>query len=59
MDLIKKYAGHLLLFAYTCEVINGDHLVAQALLLGWIVWREWRCRCAACKGDEACCKTKK
>tara|TARA_R100000664_G_C2735891_1_gene125357 strand:- start:931 stop:1092 length:162 start_codon:yes stop_codon:yes gene_type:complete len=53
MDLIKKYAGHLLLFAYTCEVINGDHLVAQALLLGWIVWKEWRC------SSSGCCKTKK
>ena len=58
MELIKKYAGHLLLLGYTCEVISGDHLMAQALLIGWIAWKEWRCKCSACKGDMKCCKSK-
>ncbi len=49
LNYVKNYAGHLLLFAYTCEVINGDHLVAQALLLGWIVWKEWKCNSGCCK----------
>ena len=55
LKYVKNYGGHLFLFAYTCEVINVDHLIAQACLLGWIIWKEWLCNCRACKGDKTCC----
>jgi len=49
LNYVKNYAGHLFLFAYTCEVINADYWGAHLCLLAWIVWKEWKCMSGCCK----------